>query len=324
MNETTGVLIAFAAIVLLAATLLLVVIPEPPERAVVTMERLDVAVLEFRNSSQWEDVEETLRSRVESRLVNSGSVNVYSRRQLDTLLMEQALSSGGLLDPKTAVEIGSLTGVTKLITGTVFAVDTPTKEVTICARWENNECVETIPGVEYTVTVHAQVEVIDARTGKIERTVDLIGRDNVIAEYGELCCGGIGGMVATAATDIAGRVVSYMSSAYTREIRYGLYSQVEEKRDGYVGEEAAVRFTESDTVHLVAHFTRVENQDLFDLEWVGPDGGVLGQVEDVIGDGDWRLYELDLAGREVGRYWVRGTLNGTPAFEAPFSVTTGS
>ena len=324
MNEATGVLIALAAVVLLGATLLLVVIPEPPERAVVATERLDVAVLEFRNSSQWEDVEETLRSRIESRLVNSDSVDVYSRGQLDTLLMEQALSSGGLLDPKTAVQIGTLTGVTKLITGTVFAVDTPAKEVTVCARWENDECVETIPAVEYTVTVHSQIAVIDARTGKIERTVDLIGRDNVVAEYGELCCGGIGALVATAATDIADRVASYMSSAYTQEIRYGLYSQVEEKRDGYVGGDLTSRFTEGETVYLIAHFTRVEDQDLFDLEWVGPDGGVLARVEDVVDDGDWRLYELGLAGHETGRYWIRGTLNGMPAFETPFSVTTGS
>jgi len=320
MNEATAVLIAFVAVVLLAATLVLVAIPEPPERVVVATERLDVAVLELRNSSTWDRVEETVRSRIESRLVNSDSVDVYSRRQLDMLLMEQALSSSGVLDPTTAVEIGTLTGVTKLITGSVFAVDTPSREVTLCARWENNECTETIPGTEYTVTVRAQIEIIDAQTGKIERSVDLIGKDEVVAEYGELCCGGLDAMVAKAATSIADRVAAYVSSTYTREMRYGLYPAVEEKRDGYVGEETASRFTVEETVYLIVHFTGTEDRDLFDLEWVDPDGTVLVRIEDVIDDGDWRLYELDLAGREAGRYWVNGFLNATPAFEAPFSV----
>jgi len=324
MNEATGVLIAFVAAVLLAAMLLLVVIPEPPERAIVATERLDVAVLEFRNSSKWDDIEETLRSRIESRLVNSASIDVYSRRQLDVLLMEQAMSSGGILDPTTAVEIGALTGVTKLITGTVFAVDTPSREVTLCGRWENDECKEAIPGTEYTVNVHAQIDVIDTQTGKIERSVDLTGTESVIAEYGELCCGGLDAMIAKATTKIADLFAANLSTAYTRELRYGLFHSVETKRSGFVGEDPSTRFSSDDTVYLIVHFTRAEDRDLFDLEWVSPDGTVIGQIEDVIEDGDWRLYEVDLTAWEPGRYWANGYLNETPAFEAPFSIAPGS
>jgi hypothetical protein len=322
MNEATGVLLTFVAVVLLAATLLLVVIPEPPERVVVATERLDAAVLEFRNTSKWDGVDETLRSRIESRLVNAPSIDVFSRLELDALLIEQMLAAGGTLDPTTAVEIGALTGVTKLITGTVFAVNTPSREVTICSRWADDKCVETIPGTEYTVTVQAQIEVIDAGTGKIDRSIDLTGTEGVIAEYGDLCCGGLDALVAKATTEIADLVAANLSTAYTREFRYGLFHSAEPKRAGFVGEDDSTRFTNNEVAYLIVHFTRAEDRDLFDLEWVDSDDNTIDRVEDVIADGDWRLYEIALDGLEPGRYWAKGFLNDTPAFEAAFSVTT--
>ena len=119
MNDSSGILIAIALGVVLIASLLFFLIPEPSEQAVIATERLDVAVLAFRNSSTWTGVEETLRSRVESRLVNSPGIDVSSRTQLDALLIEAALTAGGMLGPTTAMESGTLTGVSKLITASV-------------------------------------------------------------------------------------------------------------------------------------------------------------------------------------------------------------
>ena len=106
MDEDAGLLIALAVGIILIVGLLFLVIPEPAERAVIATERLDIAVLAFRNSSSWSGAQETVRGRIETGLVNETGIHVYSRTQLDALLVEQSLSATGLLDPATAVRIG--------------------------------------------------------------------------------------------------------------------------------------------------------------------------------------------------------------------------
>jgi len=319
MSDQTGVLIAILVGVVLIAGLLLLVVPEPSERAVIATERLDVAVLSFRNSSSWRGAEETLRGRVESQLVGESGINVFSRAQLDALLIERALGTSGIIDPATAVEIGTLTGVSKLVTGTVYAVDTLSEPTTLCIRWDGGNCVEEAAATKYTVRVMAQVEVIDARTGRIEQSTDTSGSADTTTRQGT-AFGGYDSLIASAATSIAGQVADRLTSTYTRELRYGLYEAVKTKGNGYVGQGETHRFSTADDVQLIVHFVRVQDGDLFDVQWIDPSGAVVDRTEDVVSDGEWQLYTWDLAPRAPGRYHVQGWIAGTQAFDAPFTV----
>ncbi len=319
MEDKTALLIALAVGIIVIVGLLFFVIPEPAERAVIATERLDIAVLAFRNSSSWSGVQETVRGRIETGLVNQSGIHVFSRTQLDALLVEQSLSATGLLDPATAVRIGSMTGVSKLVTGSVYAVDTSAEATTACAKWENGACVQTVPATTYAAKIAAQVEVIDARTGQIEQAMDVDGSDSTTVLQGTLF-GGFDSLLADSASEIASEVAGNLTSTYTREIRYGLYENVETKRNGYVGKNETRRFAAGSDVRLVLHYTRVRDGDLFDLDWTGPSGESVGHVEDVVSNGDWSLETLDSQTLAPGRYVVTGTLNGIVAFQEPFTL----
>jgi hypothetical protein len=43
-------------------------------------------------------------------------------------------------------------------------------------------------------------------------------------------------------------------------------------------------------------------------------------MEDVVSNGEWQLYSWNLGGRAPGRYHVTGSIAGSPAFDAPFTV----
>lgn len=319
MSDQTGILIAILVGVAVIAGLLLLVVPEPSEQAVIATERLDVAVLAFRNSASWRGAEETLRGRVEARLVREDAINVYSRAQLDALLMERALATSGIIDPATAVEIGTLTGVSKLVTGTVYAADTLSEPTTLCVKWEGGNCVEEVAGTKYTVRVMAQVEVTDTRTGRIEQSTDKTGTGETTVRQ-DAKFGGYDSLVASACDSIADQVADQLTSTYTRELRYGLYESAKTKGSGYVGKGETRRFSTEDDVQLIVHFTRVRDGDLFDVQWVDPSGAVVDRTEDVVSDGEWQLYTWDLSGRAPGRYHVRGWISGLQAFDAPFTV----
>jgi len=320
LDDSTGLLIAIAVVVVLAATLFLLVIPEPSQRAVIANERLDVAVLAFTNSSSWPGVQDTLSGRIETKLVQQDGISVFSRAQLDALLMEHAMSDTGLLDPTTAVEIGTLTGVNKLITGSVYAVDTNARDTTICTSWQGGDCVDEAPATEYSARVRAQVEVIDTATGRIERALDLLGSDATTMRS-TTTFGGFDSLLANASTTIAEEVVGSLTAAYTRELRFGLYSQAEAKRGGFVGEDESSRYSQSgDTIHLIVHFTRVLRSETFDVVWIAPDGSSLVEEADVVSAGEWRIYRFDATDLALGRYYVRGILGGAVAFDVPFSV----
>ena len=319
MDESASILVAVVVGVLLIATLMLFYVPEPSNSALVADTRLDVAVLEFRNSSTWPGIEETVRSRIEAKLVNTSAIDVFSRAQLDALLIERALDSSGPMDAVTAAEIGALAGVNRLITGSVYAVSTRTDETTVCIEWTGGECVTRAPGNEYSAHVLAQIEIVDVGTGQIERVFDLDGSSSV-ALPAESRFGGFDTLLATAASEIADEISSTLTSTYFRKLRYGLYAEVEEKRGGYVGRRETDRFGPEDTVHLIIHFTQMEDREPFDVDWVTSDGETIDREEDLVGQGDWRLYTLHVAGLAPGRYSVRGTLSGTLAFRAPFTV----
>ncbi len=320
MDEPVAALIAVVIGVLLIATLLLFYIPEPSNSALVTDTRLEVAVLEFRNSSTWFGIEETVRSRTEARLVNTSAIDVFSRAQLDALLIERALDASGPLDATTAVEIGSLTGVNKLITGSVYAVDTLAEETTVCTDWSGGQCVTSVPGFEYTARVLVQIEAIDVGTGLIERVFDLDGADSVSLPA-ESQFGGFNTLLAEAASEIADEITRALTTYYFRELRYGLYKEVEEKRGGYVGRNETDRFEAGETAYLIVHVARMDSREPFDVDWVTSSGEAIRRDEDLVGEGDWRLYSLDLTGLAPGRYFVRTAFGETPAFQTPFTVS---
>jgi hypothetical protein len=321
MDESASILIAVVVGVFLIAALMFFYIPEPSNSVLVADTRFDVAILEFRNSSTWFGIEETVRSRTEAKLVNTSAIDVFSRAQLDALLIERALDASGPIDAATAVEIGSLAGVSKLITGSVYAVNTRSDETTVCTEWTGGQCVTRIPGIEYSARVLAQIEVIDVETGLIERVFDLDGSDSVSLPA-ETAFGGFDMLLANAASEIADEVSWTLTSYYFRDLRYGLYSEVEEKRGGFVGRGKTDRFSVSDgTAYLIVHFTQMESRELFDVDWVTSSGETIQRDEDLVGEGNWRLYSLALARLAPGRYFVRAALSGTLAFQQPFTVS---
>ncbi len=320
MDESASILIAVVVGVLLIATLMLFYVPDPPNTALVADTRFDVAVLAFRNSSTWPGIEETVRSRIEAKLAGTAAIDVVSRAQLDGLLIERSLDTEGTIDGTTAIEIGALAGVQKLITGSIYAVDTRASETTVCAEWTDGECVSRIPGVEYSAGILAQIEVIDAGTGRIERTFDLDGADSVSLPA-ETLFGGLDTLLANAVSEIADEITWTLTSYYFREIRFGLYRSAEAKRNGFIGKGETDRFRTGETVHLVVHFTQMESREPFDVDWVTSSGEMVRRDEDLVSEGDWRVYILDTTDLAPGRYFARTALSGTLAFQTPFTVT---
>nr|MBN1858469.1 hypothetical protein [Candidatus Bipolaricaulota bacterium] len=189
MAGTKGMLFAVVLGIALVAALAAWMIPEPPQRAVVSMERLDVAVLPFANSSTWPSAGETVGARTQARLVRAPGIEVYSRAELNALLGEHVLGEIGFLDPDTAARIGSLTGVARLIGGTVYSVQFVEQETTICEAWSGGQCTASVPAIEHSVRVLAQIEVVNATTGRIETVIDAIGEDTAIARLGTVFIG---------------------------------------------------------------------------------------------------------------------------------------
>lgn len=318
MDDTAGILIAVAIGVAIIAALFFLMIPEPAQRTVIATERLDVAVLTFGNSSAWSGAAETVRAWIETKLVNTSGMSVFSRTRLDELLTEQMLGEVGLLDSATVAQIGSLTGVTKLLTGVVYGIETRSEETTVCEEWKDGDCIQSVPATQYSVRVLGQVEVLNAQTGQIERAEDLEGSASMIVKQGNTFAG-YDALIAQSADDIASEVASLLTSTYTRELHYGLYSSYKAKRNGYVGQDETTRFSYSDSeAYLIVHFTRVRRDESFGLVWSDSEGTVVKQEDDLVSDGAWRLYQLAFAGLPSGRFTVTGTLNGIEAFEKAF------
>jgi len=322
MDSTkTMILSVFIGIAMIAA-LVSWAIPEPSQRAVVTMDRLDVVVLPFANSSSWPSAADTVEARTEARLVQASGIDVYSRGELDALFGDQVLDRLGFLDPETAERIGALIGVARLIGGTVYSVQLTEEETTVCEAWADGKCVTSVPAIDRSVRILAQIEVVDATTGRIEAVVDSNGEAAITTRRAEPFSG-YDVLVAAAADEIAADVASTLIDTYTRGLRYGLYQDVEEKRDGFVGHRESSRFRSADdtaSANLVIHYTRVKDDDEMTVLWLDEEMRAIQEDADVVSQGEWRLYRLGLAGLEQGRYTVVGVLNGVEAFVKPFIV----
>ncbi|MBC8216532.1 MAG: hypothetical protein H8E64_08495 [Candidatus Marinimicrobia bacterium] len=98
-----------------------------------------IAVWQVRSQSAGIDVD-LLHAKLINELVSSNSFQVISRHRLEELLKEQELALSGIMDEKSAVEIGGLIGVEGFLDG--------------YAALENNQL---------SLTLH----LIETKTGKI-------------------------------------------------------------------------------------------------------------------------------------------------------------
>lgn len=90
----------------------------PPDSAAIT-----VAVLDFKNSSglfNLDVLEQTVPEMLKTELSRPGSgIWVVERQKLEMILQEQALAQTGLIDQKTAQEVGQLAGAQYLLNGEI-------------------------------------------------------------------------------------------------------------------------------------------------------------------------------------------------------------
>ena len=84
--------------------------------------QLTVAVADFKNNTDsfyLDDWEKSIPDFLKSELSKSENLVIVERRQLESVLKEQALSMTGLIDSSTAQKIGTLLGAEFVITGTI-------------------------------------------------------------------------------------------------------------------------------------------------------------------------------------------------------------
>jgi curli biogenesis system outer membrane secretion channel CsgG len=80
-----------------------------------------VAVMDFENKSQhggWR-LGRGAADMLTTELVKKGSMNMFEREQLASVIKEQNLGASGRVDPNTAAKIGKIIGVQYIITGAV-------------------------------------------------------------------------------------------------------------------------------------------------------------------------------------------------------------
>ena len=82
-------------------------------------DRINIGIKEFANATQQQDLEKTITEIFITAFSKSGAFNVIERQQLEKVLNEFELSQSGVIDTSTSQEIGQLTGVEAIVTGTV-------------------------------------------------------------------------------------------------------------------------------------------------------------------------------------------------------------
>jgi len=130
-----------------------------------------IAVHRFRDDSVG------LSSKIEAELAGKridgkNYFTMISRRDIERIFEEQRLQNSGLLDESSAVEVGNLLGAQALISGIISTADSSDSHYrerrTKCADKKCKELYEyTVPCVERTVTLAAQVKMVDIEKGDI-------------------------------------------------------------------------------------------------------------------------------------------------------------
>ncbi len=131
-----------------------------PSRVTQVGSRLAIAVLPFDSKGDAQKITISVTDKLVTQLVNLRRFKVMERTALEKVLKEQKLQNSGVVDEKTAVNVGKIAGADAIIIGDVnilggFAkvsarvIDTETSE-TIVAKEEQSEGVE-VGEIEKTV-----------------------------------------------------------------------------------------------------------------------------------------------------------------------------
>ena len=116
-----------------------------PSKVTQVGSRLSIAVLPFETKGQAQEIEFTLMEKLITQLVNLRRFRVIERGAMDQVMNEQALGMSGMVDEKTAVEVGKLAGADVIIVGTINIAEGFGK---VSARGIDTETAETIVAKE--------------------------------------------------------------------------------------------------------------------------------------------------------------------------------
>ncbi len=319
--------IVFVGLLVAAALfVVLMIIPkEPPNQVIVPIEPVNAAVIRFDDRSGRGTLGEEMRIRLEGELVNRPGLQVLARERLDVILQEQRLCALGLCDPQTALEIGRLTGVNKLVTGVILGVSQDLQETQICKEirlWPPG-CARSVPGTELRVELEMQFQILNAQTGRIEVSERLTHSASQSVERGQPLPDA--NKILRAVMDsLSSRIADRIQTGYTRELRYGLYKSYKTKGSAYEGESPATTFTAEDPqVVLIVHLVRMQPTDQFSVAWIDPQGNRM-ETPAVPGDAGWVPFTLPLLGKPSGSWTVEGFINGQKVFAETFVVLGSS
>jgi TolB-like protein len=84
--------------------------------------QMTVAIADFKNNTDsfyLDDWEKSIPEFLKSELSRSEKIVIVERRQLESVLQEQALNMTGLVDSSTAQQVGNLLGAEYMISGTI-------------------------------------------------------------------------------------------------------------------------------------------------------------------------------------------------------------
>ncbi|MEM1552701.1 MAG: LPS assembly lipoprotein LptE [Candidatus Bathyarchaeia archaeon] len=306
-TDLLRVLLIFGVVLLIGAALVSSEsVKEPPHQVVLPIVEANVAVMPFEDLTYSGRLGRDLRARVEAALARRPGITVFSRTSLDVILQEQKLGALGLIEPTTALEIGRLTGVNKIITGSVLGAHVHAE-----AGWAGliAALISTLLNIQVTAsqlraTVTVQFQIIDAQTGRVEVAETVSEEDYIVLERNR---GQDEASVAIsrALDRIADTIANRVQGQYTEEIRYGLYKDVKRLAKGLEGVQPTTTFSRSDgQAVLLVFMKRVRPGSTFYVQWRGPDGTVFDAPKQLASEGAWIPFVLPLLTCTPGNWTV--------------------
>jgi TolB-like protein len=137
-----------------------------PSRVTQVGSRLAIAVLPFEAKGDAQKIMLSVTDKLVTQLVNLRRFKVMERAALEKVLKEQKLQTSGVVDEKTAVNVGKIAGADAIIIGDINVIGGFAK---VSARVIDTETSETI------VAKEEQAEGVNV--GDIEKTVDRVAID---------------------------------------------------------------------------------------------------------------------------------------------------
>lgn len=123
--------------------------------------RVRIAIVSFTNhgKSGGERLAQAAKDHLYYSLSKSNTVDLYEREELDKVLAEQNLHLTGAIDPKTAVEIGKLVGVSHVLIGSITETQ---------AREGGFSLLGMAGYKSYRVICSVQARLVSVETGKVD------------------------------------------------------------------------------------------------------------------------------------------------------------